>query len=427
MKFLENVFTVILFSAPLFGQAQNPAQYNAVDPNQDFYEDFLDFSSGESGKTRVDIFIQVPYTNIQFIKSDEGFSGGYTVTISVFDKDKEKLIAEKSWTEKINVKEFEQTTSKNNFNLSLRSFFLEPDKYSVRSAIEDMDSKKSAVKEDLISVKNMLNSFSVSDIMLIAKETIVNGNNKIVPNVSKNVALQNEKEGLQFFFEICSDSPKKIEIEYSLIEGNEEAIKKDTVIKNVDSGKTQILHSMNNLQLGMGEYLIKADILDTSGNAIGTTEKVFISRWIGVPSTVKDIDKAVDEMVYIASGSEMSDIKDAANKDEKLKQFLDFWKKKDPTPQTDDNPVFEEYYRRVEYANKNFSHYLEGWRTDRGMVFIILGSPNNVDRHPFEYDSKPYEVWEYYQLNKYFVFVDETGFGDYRLSTPLYGDFYRYR
>ncbi len=61
------------------------------------------------------------------------------------------------------------------------------------------------------------------------------------------------------------------------------------------------------------------------------------------------------------------------------------------------------------------------------MVFIILGPPNNVDRHPFEYDSKPYEVWEYYNLSKNFVFVDETGFGDYRLVTPMYGDFYRYR
>lgn len=427
MKLLNNLLTAFLFSIPLFGQAQNPIQYNAADPNQDFYEDYLSFRSDVPGKTRVDIFVQVPYTRIQFVKTDEGFSGSYMVTISVFDEEKEKLILEKSWVEKINSKEFEQTTSKNNFNLSLRSVVLDPGKYLVRSALEDVDSKKSAVKEDLITVKNMVDDFSLSDIMLIARQTVVNGNNKIVPNVSKNVALQNEEEGLQFFFEIYSISPKQISIEYSLIEGSEEAIKKDTVIRDIDSGKTQIFHTMNNLQLGMGEYLIKADVLDNSENTIGSTEKTFISRWIGVPSTIRDIDKAVDEMVYIASGGELSDIKDAKTKEEKLHQFLDFWKKKDPTPQTEDNPVFEEYYRRVEYTNKNFSHYIEGWRTDRGMVFIILGSPNNVDRHPFDYDSKPYEVWEYYELNKYFVFVDETGFGDYRLSTPLYGDFYRYR
>jgi len=53
-------------------------------------------------------------------------------------------------------------------------------------------------------------------------------------------------------------------------------------------------------------------------------------------------------------------------------------------------------------------------------VFIVLGSPNNVDRHPFDYDSKPYEVWSYYEFNRQVVFVDETGFGDYKLLTPIW-------
>ena len=61
------------------------------------------------------------------------------------------------------------------------------------------------------------------------------------------------------------------------------------------------------------------------------------------------------------------------------------------------------------------------------MVYITLGPPNNVDRHPFDYDAKPYEVWEYYDQNLQFVFMDETGFGDYRLITPMYGDEMRYR
>ena len=54
-----------------------------------------------------------------------------------------------------------------------------------------------------------------------------------------------------------------------------------------------------------------------------------------------------------------------------------------------------------------------------GMIYILFGPPTSVDRHPFEVDSKPYEVWNYYQINKQFVFLDESGFGDYRLITPL--------
>ncbi|MEJ2505527.1 MAG: GWxTD domain-containing protein, partial [Ignavibacteriaceae bacterium] len=148
---------------------------------------------------------------------------------------------------------------------------------------------------------------------------------------------------------------------------------------------------------------------------------------VGLPNNIVDIDKAITELVYIASPEEIGKMEDGKNEKEKTKRFLEFWKTKDPSPGNEQNEVFEEYYRRVDYSNKNFSQYMDGWRSDRGMVYIILGAPNNIDRHPFEYDSKPYEVWQYYELNRSFVFVDETGFGDYRLTTPLYGDLFRYR
>ena len=78
----------------------------------------------------------------------------------------------------------------------------------------------------------------------------------------------------------------------------------------------------------------------------------------------------------------------------------------------------DEYYARVEYAKKNFQSFLEGWRTDRGMVYIRFGPPQNVERHPFDSDNKQYEIWYYYNQNREFIFVDETGFGDYRLRYP---------
>ena len=87
-----------------------------------------------------------------------------------------------------------------------------------------------------------------------------------------------------------------------------------------------------------------------------------------------------------------------------------------------------EYYRRIDYSDRNFGAYKrDGWKTDMGMVYVSLGSPDYIDRHPFAVDSKPYEVWDYYNLNRQFVFVDQTGFGDYRLLNRDYRDFNRYR
>jgi len=179
--------------------------------------------------------------------------------------------------------------------------------------------------------------------------------------------------------------------------------------------------------LGLGAFLISVTLKDTNNKVIASTLKSFNSRWVGVPSAINDLDKAVAQLIYIASSSEKSYIESAPNKEEKIKRYLEFWKKKNPNPHEEDNRVFDEYYRRINYANENFSHFMEGWRTDRGLVYITLGPPNNIDRHPFDYDAKPYEIWEYYEMNQQFVFMDETGFGDYRLITPMYGDMYRYR
>ena len=143
-------------------------------------------------------------------------------------------------------------------------------------------------------------------------------------------------------------------------------------------------------------------------------------RWWGLPRSVKDLDLAIDQLRYIAKEGEMSPMQDAKTEEEKQAKFLEFWKKRDPNPNTPRNEKMELFYARVDYANRHFSHYREGWRTDMGMIYIIFGPPSDVSRHPFEVDTKPYEVWRYYDLNYEFVFQDESGFGDYRLLNPLY-------
>lgn len=51
--------------------------------------------------------------------------------------------------------------------------------------------------------------------------------------------------------------------------------------------------------------------------------------------------------------------------------------------------LLKRYYGRVKEANKNFTSYTEGWKTDRGMIFIVLGPPANM------YRNKKEETWIY--------------------------------
>lgn len=51
--------------------------------------------------------------------------------------------------------------------------------------------------------------------------------------------------------------------------------------------------------------------------------------------------------------------------------------------------LMRNYFRRVELANRYFTSYKEGWKTDRGMIYIIFGKPDEV----FRFDDR--EVWRY--------------------------------
>lgn len=390
-----------------------------------FHQDFVSFRSDKPGMTRVDVYIQVPYKSLQFIKSGQGFTAKYSVVVSVFDESKQRLIVEKTWNETINVIDFNQTTSRLNYNIGFRSFDLKPGNYFFRTAVIDSDSKKEVKSENVFRVREINSPLDMSDLLLVTRSD--QRTNQVIPNITRNVTLS--VTGLQFFYEVYSSdsTADQITMDYEIIDKESKVVLKKSLTKDIVLGRNQFVETIDDLKLDLGTFILRATLKDGAFKNITTLNKSFFSRWVGLPGNVTDLDKAISQMVYIATPDEMSRLRNSKDNDEKLRNFLEFWKKKDPSPNNEENEVFNEYFRRVAYANDNFSNYNEGWRTDRGMVYIILGAPNNIDRHPFEYDSKPYEIWEYYELNRRFVFLDQTGFGDYRLITPLTGDLFRYR
>jgi len=422
MKRYKIIAALIFFTGIIYGQKGNTDLYS---PGKiKYYQDILNFKS-DDGKANVNLFIQVPFREIQFIRTSKGFEGGYTVTVSIYDEKAENLVLEKIWNEDISSDSFDESSAKENYNISHRTFDLERNTYFIKTTVMDRESREEFSSERLFAVKDFETDLSISDILLISSNTVVEGRNKMIPNITRNVS--NSEEGVDMFFEIYSDSVGEYNIEYVVINKEREILRTKTETQIVNKGKTQVYYTLEDSSLGLGSYLLTVAIKDNDDNNIVATTKPFYSRWVGLPANVENIDNAIAQVVYIASPDEMDYLKEGKTEQDKTKRFLEFWKSKDPSPGNEENEIFEQYFNRVSFANENFSHYSDGWSTDRGMVFIILGAPSNVERHPFEYNAKPYEVWQYYELNRSFVFTDQTGFGDYRLVTPLQGDLFRYR
>ena len=115
-------------------------------------------------------------------------------------------------------------------------------------------------------------------------------------------------------------------------------------------------------------------------------------------------------------------------------QFIgDFWHRRDPDPDTEENEYREAYYERVAYVNEHFASGTPGYKTDRGRIYLKYGKPDDVESHPaggsYERASYegggststyPFERWFYRNIpgraGAEIEFVDPTGTGEYRLA-----------
>lgn len=97
------------------------------------------------------------------------------------------------------------------------------------------------------------------------------------------------------------------------------------------------------------------------------------------------VQELIQPVRYISSKREFSGLENA----EQLKIALDeYWLSKGETTEKT-KEVIKGYYSRAAEANKLFTSYKEGWKTDRGMVYIIFGPPQIV------YKSNYSESWVY--------------------------------
>jgi len=132
----------------------------------------------------------------------------------------------------------------------------------------------------------------------------------------------------------------------------------------------------------------------------------------------ENLNQAIEQMRYIGEGASWDSLKDASDYEKKQYWFTRFWQDYYPTVDSMNNPVQEEYFRRVQFTNREFGNGMEGWRTDRGRIFLIYGQPDEV-QESVNAMMRNYQIWTYQKLKKQFIFIDEHGNGYYRLTQEL--------
>lgn len=161
-----------------------------------------------------------------------------------------------------------------------------------------------------------------------------------------------------------------------------------TSTRTLDQAADAVTVEINLPPLSPGMYRIQMEArTSTDQTPFAEQTREFAVREADYPR-LAEVDDLIDALAYITSDRELEAIAEGESVTERRRHFDAFWGSLFNDRRVASG-VVRLYFERVEQANMLFTTYKEGWKTDRGMVYVLFGPPAFVDTR---FDS---ETWHY--------------------------------
>jgi GWxTD domain-containing protein len=192
---------------------------------------------------------------------------------------------------------------------------------------------------------------------------------------------------------------------------------RDTVALASGAGLSSAVITLPVSRIGAGALTIA-----TSTDRDTTSTPLFIS--FGEEWALTSYAEMLEYLRYFATAEELNALK-RATPEQRAEAWNDFWKATDPVPTTQENEALRDYFARIRIANERFGEEGgAGWLTDRGRVLLLLGDPDQI----YEQDEMSLrqrgraQIWVYNRYQVQLAFVDQSGFGRWRLTMSSEAD-----
>ena len=380
--------------------------------------------------TRVDCYYRLSNELFSFVRSGDRYAARFELSLIVIDDDDYQVTAETIRDSVLVDTEVEMRVMDHS-RAKLYTTYLPPGKYDLEIKLYDQDTGSQHDMARPFEVPDYYKDrLSVSDIQFAG--LVLEGSSnvglerrgiRIVPNLTR--AFGEDHTDMYIYYEVYSDAAGEAEQPLSALYKiksptgkvmleREEPLERQGHI-GAYSGR------FDTSDLSQGVYTLEIEVDDRAVRNRAKAESEFHITWqFLLPlTTAKNFREITEQLRYIAKNEELDTLKkyrDAPAGEQKV-ALEAFWKRRDPTPETDRNEHMITYYRRIAYANEHFDDGLrKGWRSDQGRVYIVYGPPDEIERHTWDRAySHPYQVWHYYNISRSFVFVDFDGYGRYQL------------
>lgn len=386
---------------------------------------------------KVDYVFKIPNYVLNFQQSKVQINKYFAlINLDVKCKDEDGIIRKSfEFKDTLYIDKFDKSLSKKEFYENILSFNLKQSKYTLSIDFENINKSKSNRKIDIEYKNQQINGVDFENIYL-CNYSKSDFKENIKPFIlDKKIAFSSE--GARILIPLKNF---KANLSYNYTCKKTDDVQDETWDKEIEfSGKANVLENFEmklnrNFSVLDFKNVVSIDIKSKSNSALldfplpfdrlvpgkyqieikqdGSNEKVlfeFEVIWENKPISIKKIDYAIEMMYYILSDKEIEDIT-SGSKQEIEKHFFDYWKSKDPTPQTAFNEALVQYFGRVDYSFFNFQTISEkdGAKTDRGKVFILYGPPSTIE-NKFESGVNKL-IWKYEKLKKQFDFeIVNTG------------------
>ncbi|MFQ6608392.1 MAG: GWxTD domain-containing protein [Fidelibacterota bacterium] len=362
---------------------------------------------------KLKVLIKIPYSSVQFLKQGSIFVAEFEMAVMISDKD-EKLITQNRWKRRIESEDYEETIARKPLDLETRSFVLSLGKFICKIEVKDLDTHKSGKKSIELELDDFGGEVVLSDLMLVNQMLIHEQFSHGVPIIPPKIT--GSDTSFTIFYQ-ARLHPGEYTLSLKSISSDGDILSEKVVNGFSDGHFISDIVKLPVEHVARKKFKVEA-ILSQDG--MDSQRELLVEvKWSGLPTQVEDLEAAIEQLRYIASSKTYKKI--AKTKGEEQEQlFRDFWENRDPTPGTKKNELMNEYYKRVSYANEKFGSFQDGWKSSMGMIYILFGTPDDVQYTPYGLNGRAYQRWYYYKINRSFQFVDRNGFGDYELVEPYF-------
>lgn len=403
---------------------------------------------GSDGKDIVELYYAVYQKFLKYSPDgNSGFKADAKLDVFIYPKNSNTPLAVNSYKIPSQIKDTSEEYVKNKM-VGQVNYEMKYGEYRIMVIASDFNNPGVIDSIDFdIVVEDFSTGAKLSDIELatsIAKSTdteniFYKNTLEVIPNASglygKNVSE------LYYYAELYNLNAANVSEEFSvkariLSVNNEELVMSEKKIKRkVESRVEYGMFKIDSLKTG--SYIFELSLNDVQKNLnIVKTKKIFLyttsdesqssdkgqgeylkSEYVILNE--KDLDELYEKSIYIRLDEESKTYQGLKTLEEKRKFMYAFWKKKDDMPMTPQNEFKIAFFKRINEANKKYKeNFKEGWKTDRGRLYVIYGAPSEVESYPFEATTKGYEVWRFdgVQGGTMAVFIEkESGAGTYTL------------